>query len=93
MTKPKQLNWEAIEKEFDDIFCVETKEEGQILADRKTVKTFLKAKINEVMDEMIGEPVIHRKPHIKESKSEFNKNRGYNKKVNELKDFKRKFNS
>lgn len=73
---------EDIEKEFDKLL-----KQYPALDFRRPYKieSFLKAKINQVIDEMIGE---ERELKGYESAVKF----GYDKKVQELKEYKKKFN-
>jgi hypothetical protein len=44
----------------------------------KDIKSFIHSAFKEMLEECLPPLIDHRKPHIKESKSEFNKNRGHN---------------
>lgn len=57
-------------------------------ANSNDIKDFIhsqiKLSLEEMIKEVLPEKIEHRKPHIKESKVEFNKNRGFNQCLSEI---------
>lgn len=88
----KQLTYKEISEEIDKIEIVDAKvdEENNALVcscKMEAIKSFLKAKLTQIIDEMVGEEVKY-KCYTSEGEAEIN---GYNQKVQELKEFKEKF--